>query len=152
MTLNINKTMAYALRRLAGCITKRCARQLAGSQNVDMVVVKSEIMEMADSVEGKGRRMKVVLPVSLRDLSGAGDPVSGTIVNDWGGLLLHLDGFGHKNTEPGAGYVVALEQIEGQVMLYAWTDINREEPTVKVDLTLARESNRLEEVADGRQG
>jgi hypothetical protein len=69
MDLPVNKTIAYALRRFAGCVTRRNAYQLTGVRGVNMVELKRQIMAMADAVEGSAG--EISLPVN------GGDPTNG---------------------------------------------------------------------------
>ena len=57
-------------------------------------------------------------------------------------LAIQPEDTGTANMAEGYGYPVTLEYYEGRWVLHVWADINREEPTHKIDLTGALESQR----------
>jgi len=56
-----------------------------------------------------------------------------------------IDGFGISTMSDGYGPIIYLEHYEGKPWLYIWADINQEDPTHKIDLSEALESNRRDE-------
>jgi hypothetical protein len=141
--MDITKTIAYALRKFSASISKRNAQQLTGNKYPDMVLVKKEIMDMAEAVEGKGTgRFKTVTPLTFKDSTGMANPIQGVAAADDGGLVIVLDGYGHKEAPPGHGYIFALELYKGMVRGYAWTDVNKSDPK-ELDFTAAQEMYRL---------
>lgn len=78
MDLPVNRTIAYALRRFAGSVTRRNACQLTGERCVNMVELKSEIMQMAEAIEGSGGEVAALVPFTLQD-SQSGGWVAGVV-------------------------------------------------------------------------
>ena len=56
------------------------------------------------------------------------------------GMDIVVEGYGVKGMELGTGSIIYLEIQNGKLMLYAWADINDEEPTHIIDLSGAKEA------------
>jgi len=59
-----------------------------------------------------------------------------------GTLWFRADGYGDATSEDGSGHPVLIEWYEGQLWVVVWGDINSEDPTIKIPLTGAKESER----------
>ena len=70
------------------------------------------------------------LPVTVRETAGS--------------LEIMPYGYGTKTEAAGHGTPILLELYEGQLRLYAWTDINQDDATHRIDFAKARENYRLE--------
>ena len=76
------------------------------------------------------------------------DPDSGTTVSCTvefanGKLWVELEGYGDGSSQPGCGVPLGIEYYENAVWVTVWGDINNSEPTERVCLDGARETNRL---------
>lgn len=60
-------------------------------------------------------------------------------------LAIGADGYGEKASVNGHGWPIVVEYHEGKFRLLVWSDINDEEPTYKIDMSEAKESNRVED-------
>ena len=65
MELNYTSLVSYALRRLSGNLTRRNAQVLTGAKKVDMVQLKQELMQLADSLACSGDGCRCPLCGSL---------------------------------------------------------------------------------------
>lgn len=81
---------------------------------------------------------------SLRDSNSADrKEVPFTVELGRGGAIwFRADGYGDFGSQDGCGWPVMIEWYEGQLWVVAWGDINSEDPTVRIPLTGARESER----------
>lgn len=61
------------------------------------------------------------------------------------GVFLQPEGHGEKTSPDFEGIPIMLSLDNGEYRLYVWSDINQEDPTHIIDLSGARESNRIEE-------
>ena len=79
----------------------------------------------------------------LRDPCGGGGRIAVEVVANRGGQLeIRVAGLGDKCSENGQGTPILLEAYEGSIVLHVWADINREDPTHRIDLGGAREALR----------
>lgn len=60
------------------------------------------------------------------------------------GVYLRPTGTGDLSTDEGHGWPVLVETYNGKPQVVIWADINQEDPTHIIDLSLAIESNRRE--------
>ena len=67
-------------------------------------------------------------------------PVTIQAIN--GMLTIQVQGYGEKTAEDGEGSPIMVEVNEGKLQVILWSDINEEDPTHRVNMELARESNR----------
>ena len=82
--------------------------------------------------------MEQVLELKMKDKTE--DGVTGTtIAADESGIEIAFDGYGAKTGQPGSP-IIYIERYQGRIKLYAWTDINREDPTHVLDFEAAREA------------
>jgi hypothetical protein len=58
------------------------------------------------------------------------------------GFSIRVDGYGNCSMKNGHGDILFLEYYEDRLQMYAWSDINQEDPTFKIDFTGAKESLR----------
>lgn len=66
------------------------------------------------------------------------------VINEDERLEIAIEGYGEKTTETGFGSVAYLEKDpnNGEMYLYVWADINREDYTHKICLSEAKENKR----------
>jgi hypothetical protein len=77
----------------------------------------------------------------LRDET-SGKTVGCSIVFENGKVWVQLDGYGECSSQAGRGYPVGIEYYEDQMWVTVWGDINRDDPTERLCIDGARESNR----------
>ena len=65
--------------------------------------------------------------------------LTGTVTEQDGALLIHLDGYGDFCSADGQGTVVVVELANGCPRVLVWADINQEDPTHTITLEDARE-------------
>lgn len=83
---------------------------------------------------------------SLHDShSGDKKKVPFTVELTSGSLWFSADGYGDFSSQDDCGRPVMIEWYEGQLWVVVWGDINSEEPTARIPLTGARESERMAE-------
>jgi hypothetical protein len=83
---------------------------------------------------------------SLHDShSGDRGKVPFTVELTSGSLWFGADGYGDFSSQEGCGHPVMIEQYEGQLWVVVWGDINSEEPTARIPLVGARETERRAE-------
>jgi hypothetical protein len=78
--------------------------------------------------------------------TGDNTKVPFTVVLAEGGTLwFGAEGYGDCGSQDGCGLPVKVEWYEGQLWVLIWADINSEDPTHKISLAGARESERRAE-------
>lgn len=66
-------------------------------------------------------------------------------LSDCGTLWFKASGYGDCGSADGFGFPVKVEWYEGQLWVLVWGNINSEDPTHKISLSGARESERKED-------
>lgn len=61
-----------------------------------------------------------------------------------GTILIKAEGYGEKCSDAENSHPVVIELYEGKFRVIAWGDINQEDPTHIIDLSGAKEENRLD--------
>ncbi len=61
-----------------------------------------------------------------------------------GTVLIKAEGYGEKCSDAEESHPVVIELYEGKLRVIAWADINQEDPTHIIDLSGAKEENRLD--------
>ncbi|CAH7136658.1 conserved hypothetical protein [Vibrio chagasii] len=85
------------------------------------------------------------IPFKLNDHSPeGGEPVSGSVVIGHDGVEIKLKGFSDATSKDNKGTVAFLEQHDNQVLLRAYSDVNREDPTDAISLEGARNTARID--------
>ncbi|WP_054578141.1 hypothetical protein [Vibrio alginolyticus] len=85
------------------------------------------------------------IPFKLNDHSPeGGEPISGSVVLGHDGVEIKLKGFSDATSKDNKGTVAFLEQHDNQVLLRAYSDVNREDPTDAISLEGARNTARVD--------
>ena len=73
------------------------------------------------------------------------EPLSSVVADKRYGLSVCPEGTGDYYSKEGHGYPIHLEYVEeeGAWVVYVWADISQEDPTHKISLEMANESNRV---------
>lgn len=59
-----------------------------------------------------------------------------------GKLLIRVEGYGDSSSYDGEGEPVVIEFFDNKINVVVWSDINKEDPTHKIDLENAKEKYR----------
>jgi len=59
-----------------------------------------------------------------------------------GAIVITPKGYGDKYSDDGFGQPIVLELYNGELRVYVWGDINRDDPTHVIDLSNAKEERR----------
>lgn len=79
----------------------------------------------------------------LEDFSGNGKTVSCTVNFSNGQIWVQLDGYGVSTSRPGSGVpTIGIEYYQEKVWITVWGNINQDDPTERLCLDGALESNR----------
>ena len=89
---------------------------------------------------------KITIEGELTDVDAPSAPgISTKVIFENGNIEIMPKGHGSKDTVAGTAGPIYIENLDGEIVLYVWADINDSDPTHVINLSGARESNRNED-------